>query len=277
MLYGGGAGDSSGSAFQSFGQELISEWKDLSGGERHAHSESSYAPTTSFELTTGKKTVALGYGKSLAIPDAVSMPMTLFMVGRETGFSFPDRELFTFEGWRMANDGKWSLRRWSNNNPALDGTVDSTQNTLVAWTIARYGYELRANGVRLLTNASGNWNPDALFDRINGDSSMEIGELVLFPRILDDSEKEKVEGYLGHRWLLNEFLPNDHPYRQAKPKGKPGLVLNGVPTEAGQFTVSVNVTNEIDSAVETLLSWFKQSPRGFVLPDPRMLDLLRLD
>ena len=169
VLYGGGSGDFSGSTFQSYGPELISEWKDLSGGERNAHSSQSSAPGTSFELSTGKKIVSLGYGKSLEIPDAVSMPMTVFMVGRETGFSFSDRELFTFEGWRMAHNGRWSLRRWNNNNPALDGTVDSTVNSLVGWTVARYGYELRANGQRLLTNASGNWNPDALFDRINGD------------------------------------------------------------------------------------------------------------
>ncbi|MEE3060759.1 MAG: LamG-like jellyroll fold domain-containing protein, partial [Verrucomicrobiota bacterium] len=243
VLYGGGSGDFSGSTFQSYGPELISEWKDLSGGERNAHSSQSSAPGTSFELSTGKKIVSLRYGKSLEIPDAVSMPMTVFMVGRETGFSFPDRELFTFEGWRMAHNGRWSLRRWNNNNPALDGTVDSTVNSLVGWTVARYGYELRANGQRLLTNASGNWNPDALFDRINGDSALEIGEIVLFPRILDNSEMERLEGYLGHRWTLNEFFPSSHPYRATKPTGETGLVLNGKPERAGEFAVTAKVTN----------------------------------
>ena len=34
------------------------------------------------------------------------MPITVFLVGYETGYSFPDRELFTFEGWRMINSGK---------------------------------------------------------------------------------------------------------------------------------------------------------------------------
>ena len=53
--------------------------------------------------------VKLDYGKSLRIPDAASMPMTIYLVGMETGFSFPDRELFTFEGWRMINNGRWGF------------------------------------------------------------------------------------------------------------------------------------------------------------------------
>jgi hypothetical protein len=63
--------------------------------------------------------VLFNYGKSLEIPEGVSMPITAFLVGYETGFSFPDREIFTFEGWRMIHNGRWGLRRWSDNNPAL--------------------------------------------------------------------------------------------------------------------------------------------------------------
>jgi hypothetical protein len=40
--------------------------------------------------------VKLDYGKILNIPEGVSMPITVFLVGYETGYLFPDRELFTF-------------------------------------------------------------------------------------------------------------------------------------------------------------------------------------
>ena len=33
------------------------------------------------------------------------------------------------------------------------------------------------------TSASGNWNPSSIFDRINGDTSLEIGEIAMYPRI----------------------------------------------------------------------------------------------
>ena len=72
---------------------------------------------------------------------------------------------------------------------------------------------------------------------------MEIGEIVLFPRILDNSEMERLEGYLGHRWTLNEFFPSSHPYRATKPTGETGLVLNGKPERAGEFAVTAKVTN----------------------------------
>ena len=114
---------------------------------------------------------------------------------------------------------------------------------MVCWTISRYGYELRVNGEQILTNSSGNWNPDALFDRINGDSSMEIGELVLFPRALENSEKESMEGYLGHKWAMMSFFPSSHPYRNQEPVGKPGLVLNGTVLEAGTFNLTVTASN----------------------------------
>ena len=74
------------------------------------------------------------------------MPITAFLVGYETGFSFSDRELFTFEGWRMIHNGRWGLRRWSDNNPALTTTVSSQVKSLVVWTVSRYGYEIRVNG-----------------------------------------------------------------------------------------------------------------------------------
>ena len=38
------------------------------------------------------------YGKSLDIPEGVGMPITVFLVGYETGFSFPDRELLPSRG-----------------------------------------------------------------------------------------------------------------------------------------------------------------------------------
>ena len=96
---------------------------------------------------------------------------------------------------------------WNNNNPAINGNINSTIPAVVGWTISRYSYELRVNGEQIATNASGNWNPDSLFGQINGDGSLELGEFVLFPRILEDSEKFSIEGYLGHKWGVTPPSP----------------------------------------------------------------------
>ena len=83
--------------------------------------------------------VKVDYGKSLMIPEGVSMPITVYLVAYETGYSFPDRELFTFEGWRMINSGRWALRRWNDNNPALNTTFPSTLKSIVTWTFPEMG------------------------------------------------------------------------------------------------------------------------------------------
>ena len=78
--------------------QVVKSWKDMTNNQRHAYSSYEQAPVSSFDPTTGKKMVKLDYGKKLNIPEGVSMPITVFLVGYETGYSFPDRELFTFEG-----------------------------------------------------------------------------------------------------------------------------------------------------------------------------------
>ncbi|PIZ29567.1 MAG: hypothetical protein COY40_06640 [Alphaproteobacteria bacterium CG_4_10_14_0_8_um_filter_53_9] len=44
-----------------------------------------------------------------------------------------------------------------------------------------------------------------------------IREVVWFTGVLSASEREKVEGYLAHRWNLTSSLPVDHPYKASPP------------------------------------------------------------
>ena len=163
----------------------------------------------------------------------------------------PDRELFTFAGWRLAHNGNWSLRRWNNNNPSIVSSALTNLNSLVGWKFDRYGYELRVNGMTVDISSSGNWHPSVLFDRINEDTSLVMGELVLYPRILTDEENHLVEGYLANHWGLAGELPFDHPYKAGLPAGAEGLFLEGSPSQAGTTTVTINAANELGSASAT--------------------------
>jgi hypothetical protein len=44
-----------------------------------------------------------------------------------------------------------------------------------------------------------------------------LAELVVFGRALDEDIRKKVEGYLIHKWGLQENLPTGHPYKDAPP------------------------------------------------------------
>ena len=243
-LYGSGNGDFTGTTRTNIDKNRVLSWDDSSGSERHATSEKfSSSPRVVIDPQTKKVMTSFDFGDTLKIEGAVSMPMTIYMVGRENGISFADREFFTEQGWRMASNGNWLLRRWDNNNPSIVSSVPSSILSLVGWTIDRYGYELSINGSSIGTNTSGNWHPDVLFDRINQNSSLLIGDLILLPRSLSDGEKEKLEGYFAHKWNLHELLPNGHNYKNEPPLGEQGLLLSGTPKSAGNFTINVSASN----------------------------------
>lgn len=45
-----------------------------------------------------------------------------------------------------------------------------------------------------------------------------IAELVIFDTILSDADRQKMDGYLAHKWGLAGNLPSDHPYKSAPPR-----------------------------------------------------------
>ena len=45
----------------------------------------------------------------------------------------------------------------------------------------------------------------------------EIAEILVFNDKLSKENHMQVEGYLAHKWNLQSYLPNDHPYKNSKP------------------------------------------------------------
>ena len=44
-----------------------------------------------------------------------------------------------------------------------------------------------------------------------------LGSMVYVPAVLSTDDRQKVEGYLAHRYALTALLPADHPYKSAAP------------------------------------------------------------
>jgi hypothetical protein len=53
-------------------------------------------------------------------------------------------------------------------------------------------------------------NPEAYF-------SGRINEIVLFNRVLTQSDRQRLEGYLAWKWGLQSRLPTTHPYYKINP------------------------------------------------------------
>jgi hypothetical protein len=53
----------------------------------------------------------------------------------------------------------------------------------------------------------------SLGDLSNQNLTIKINEVILFTEEISESDRQKIEGYLAHKWGLEDKLPYDHPYR----------------------------------------------------------------
>ena len=53
----------------------------------------------------------------------------------------------------------------------------------------------------------------------NGGSTnnMAIGEFIIFNDVISDADRNKIEGYLAHKWNLTSTLPSGHAYKSSAP------------------------------------------------------------
>jgi len=90
----------------------------------------------------------------------------------------------------QSNTTGWGV--WRN------GTIESTTNIIETPDGTNVGYSL----ARQYTIARS--------------SNIVIGEIIMV-ETTDTTTRQKIEGYLAHKWGLTANLPNDHPYKTAAP------------------------------------------------------------
>ena len=82
-----------------------------------------------------------------------------------------------------------------------------------------------ANGIRKLCNLY-KWNQKGYwyrsqfpgsFDKIGNDFAGDIAEVVAYDRAFNQGVREKLEGYLAHKWGLTGDFASTHNYKVAKP------------------------------------------------------------
>lgn len=84
---------------------------------------------------------------------------------------------------------------------------------------------LLTDGASTTGNDSRNgWNIGSLYDtywsykRVSGyATAMDMAEVIIYASALSDSDRQKTEGYLAHKWGLTANLPVDHPYKNSPP------------------------------------------------------------
>jgi hypothetical protein len=226
----------------------VSQWNDKSGNARHfSQSTTANRPTVNATAINGKPAIVFdGTNDSLAAASPV-VPTThsLFLLFVPTIENAPGTLLGQ---WAAAQAGRFVLtanqddagaaatgRLNAFNGSATNGNgtggladdIDiSAAATLIesisttgaeSWKLLKNGTEWDSatitsvyQGVNTAigtTSASGNSN---YFDG-------QVAEIVMTGSVLSITDRQKVEGYLAHKWGIAASLPSTHPYKTNAP------------------------------------------------------------
>lgn len=134
------------------------------------------------------------------------------------------------------NDGFWGeAGGWtacflrSNNTFGAYNDPNAATTAYTAGALGLFGVELSGGSIRVRLNggsesatATGNTNASATGTLLIGRTygaylDGKIGEIVFFDSALSAANRQRMEGYLAHKWGLSANIPNDHPYKNSAP------------------------------------------------------------
>ena len=131
----------------------------------------------------------------------------------------------------------------------IDSGSSSKSYAVLTLQMASGNYAIYVNGVEKGTGTDP--NVPAAFDKIGNDFAGEIAEVVAYDRAFNAGVREKLEGYLAHKWGLTAQLPLTHTYVIAKPAFGGTQVLSFQPLSDKQVNQTVNLSVSADSGLSS--------------------------
>jgi len=206
----------------------ISHWDDKSVSQ-HALSQSNGAKQPTIGLVTigGLKTITFNGSSDSLINYSINrntLPVSMFVVLKTGVLS-----KVQYFNAATANVGYLSTN-FSNNIRIASGGEIITGSVISANTDYIIGGDWNNTNSELwlnaTSNATGTISLGAGFGFTLGSfrtgsglySDASWGEIICFNAILSETNRQKVEGYLAHKWNLLDNLPINHPYKTTKPK-----------------------------------------------------------
>jgi hypothetical protein len=217
----------------------VSKWNDKSGNGRHASQETaSSQPTRTLNGLNGRTVLTFDGGDTL---NSTTIPGTTFAIysvissgpltsaedswlstrtGSTQGFELNARPLGPSPGLRNFSASSvqavlFSVANFVEQQPFLyyglidnaSGNVAVGVNAVITTDIGRV-IDASATALRVggPTGGSGASNWDGY-----------IAEIIIATSVPNVTERQKIEGYLAHKWGLTANLPANHPYKTNAP------------------------------------------------------------
>jgi hypothetical protein len=224
----------------------VSQWNDKSGNSRNAtQATTSNRPIISATGLNSRQSVNFdGNGDNLVLPtgflngatafsvafvllgplqnnDAIFGPATANSTGLELVWtntaSLPT--LVRINGGNKITSGLWSI----NSQPTIS-TLQAGASVTAGWLNGTTVNAASSTGIAALTfngvysigtydNSGTGGNPSGS----NVSAQMNLSEFIISTAIWSLSDRQKVEGYLAHKWGLTANLPAGHPYKTVGP------------------------------------------------------------
>ena len=187
---------------------VLSMWKDKSGrGHNAVQTTSASQPTLVASGLASKPVIRLdGTNDWLDVgnirTNAGALEVYLVAQSSDTGDGTWQRVLSCFNG----SGNEWDAPNWKIDRPSNDGSGNPANFS--AQTInfqAASGRHL--SDLKIGRNAAGTY----------GYLGADFAEILIYDTVLSASDRQKVEGYLAHKWGLTAALAGNHPYKSNPP------------------------------------------------------------
>jgi hypothetical protein len=227
----------------------VSHWNDKSGNNFH-HTPGLGSPTTNTQLVHGKNVIAFDGNDGLSLTNAslgnlingTNNDMAVFVVflnSLDSGhkpfrLSQASGNNSSFELGTQYNENQMRTIFYnsSGENDGVDGNIELINQTLML----QGGYDgslvkqfvngteftggLGNNGIGTISGA----NVSKIGEGLNG----HIAEIIALDNWTTSATRQKIEGYLAHKWGLTSNLPSGHPYKHGHPlsTGSPSFITD---------------------------------------------------
>ena len=188
-------------------------WNDVSSNNQNAvQSDSSKFFTYLPGGLNGKGTILFDEADTLEL-GSVSGTKLIYAVIKQNAAQSVEVTPFGGNLVGITSGGKWGLK--SNGADIIDSGIPSNNFSIIGYQVENGNSVLYVNGENLGESAD-SVSISAL-DKLGGNLTGEIAEVVAYNRVLPDLVREQIEGYLAHKWGLSSLLPDIHKYKVAVP------------------------------------------------------------
>lgn len=219
--------------------DLVSTWTDLTPNKKDVTNSGSARPVYKNAIQNGLPVIRFDGYEDVLIGSALSNYFTAstgqsiaickFTSNTDSGVGYSNDAVHSDTGGyhalygRAGSTNTVGAYNWDTNADTVETAMTPGTWAILSWQHASGNVGIRRDGGTLSESASGDTGVITSTLRIGQGyagslySELDLGEILFFDTILSASDREKIEGYLAHKWGLTSVLSGGHPYKTDAP------------------------------------------------------------